>query len=193
MFGGLLGTRLPSMQQVLNSSPPAERWPAAAERAVALQPPGVAGATLGPEAPLRSWGAPESTQPMPWHQIIEVIREETRLAASAMAASQAPQATQQPMQLIINNHAEAKADQRTVNAMQPTPTASAPPEKQAPSSLMSALASPVNRLCLFSAVALGLYILQGQLQHKWRMAEMQRRLDANLFVRVTQMFSAATR
>lgn len=47
--------------------------------------------------------------------------------------------------------------------------------------------SPTNRLCLYTAMGLGLYILQGHLQNKWRLQETQLRMDANLFARLAQM------
>merc|ERR1712196_759957 len=38
-----------------------------------------------------------------------------------------------------------------------------------------------NRAVFYSAVVVGLYVMQGHCQHKWRMAEFHRRSEANLF------------
>jgi len=122
------------------------------------------------------------------HQLRELIRQETQSVLHV--AQQQPRAA--PMQLIINNHSEANSDQRTVNqAPAAAPPPPPPPARrdwdEAQKTLASFLASPFNRLCLFSALGLALYVLQGQLSHKWRMAELQRKIDANIFLRLTQM------
>jgi len=46
--------------------------------------------------------------------------------------------------------------------------------------------SPFNRLCFFGTVGFGLYIYNQKLVHTWRMTEMQRRIDTNLFLRMAQ-------
>lgn len=47
--------------------------------------------------------------------------------------------------------------------------------------------SSFNRFCLFTSCGIGLCIVYGHYQHKWRMAEMQKRIDANFFLRMTQV------
>ncbi|CAJ1422408.1 unnamed protein product [Effrenium voratum] len=101
-------------------------------------------------------------------QVLGVIREEM--------------SRHRPMQFIINNSAYAQA-----NVQQPDPEPVPPPPQQ-PETLLEAffrfLASPLNRLCLFGVVGIGLYVLQGHLAHRWRLAEMKRRIDADLFMRL---------
>lgn len=46
--------------------------------------------------------------------------------------------------------------------------------------------SPFNRFCFFGTVGFGLYIYNQKLTHDWRMTEMQRRIDTNLFLRMAQ-------
>mmetsp|Transcript_23024 Transcript_23024/g.52746 ORF Transcript_23024/g.52746 Transcript_23024/m.52746 type:complete len:164 (-) Transcript_23024:34-525(-) len=89
--------------------------------------------------------------------------------------------------ITINNHSEANTTQKTLNMS--TPAEPAPVEVQHKDT--SFFASPTTRISVFSAIGLALYMLQGHLQHKWRMAEMQRRIDANLFLRLTQILGSA--
>eukprot|EP00927_Polykrikos_kofoidii_P066438 TRINITY_DN62037_c0_g1_i1.p1 TRINITY_DN62037_c0_g1~~TRINITY_DN62037_c0_g1_i1.p1 ORF type:complete len:230 (+),score=39.00 TRINITY_DN62037_c0_g1_i1:102-692(+) len=118
------------------------------------------------------------------HEVRDLIREEM----SALRPVQQP--APQPMQLIINNHAESNSVQ------QEAPPPPAPPK---PSSdtfrgfLAEFLESPLNRVFTFTVFGLGLYMLQGHLQHKSRLAEYQRRIDANLFLRLQQVVGAGPR
>lgn len=117
----------------------------------------------------------------------ELIRQ--RVSAELAAAAQQQQQTvseQQPMQLIINNHAESSSKQ------QAAPTQPRQERKEVQSDVRELLASPINRCMLFSVLGLGLYMLHGHLQHKWRIVEMQRRIDANLFLRITRLLNFPT-
>merc|ERR1719265_1812720 len=100
------------------------------------------------------------------------------------SSSAAPR--QQPIQIMVNNQVEAHSTQQ-VTAPSPAPPPEPPRE---PHNALEAIgmffSSPMNRLGLFSAIGIALYILQGRLSHRWRMEEMQRRVDANLFLRFTQ-------
>uniref|UniRef100_A0A7S4S7S0 Uncharacterized protein n=1 Tax=Alexandrium monilatum TaxID=311494 RepID=A0A7S4S7S0_9DINO len=130
---------------------------------------------------------PGEAQPQPPPQPPQQLLETQRLQELIREEMQGSLAqASRPMQIIINNHSEANAQQRTMNAQQPGPERCAEPPRKARSALEL---TPLSRLCIFSAMGLGLYVLHGQLQHQWRMAEMQRRIDANLFLRVTQLFS----
>ena len=46
--------------------------------------------------------------------------------------------------------------------------------------------SGFNRVCFFGACGMGLYIYWSYLDHKWHMAEVQRRIDSNIVLRTTQ-------
>lgn len=110
-------------------------------------------------------------------QIREVIREEM----SAATANQS--AAARPMQFIINNTAQAHVEQPAPVATPPPPP---PPEK--PATMVEAffrfMDSPLNRLCFYGVLGIGLYVLQGHLTHKWRLEEMRRRIDANPMLRL---------
>jgi len=112
-------------------------------------------------------------------RIREMIRQEMQASARPMQASACP------MQIIVNNHSEANSQQRTMNVQPPAN----PERKEVPQGPKPLEISQFSRFCIFSAVGLGLYVLHGQWQHQWRMAEMQRRIDANLFLRITQLFA----
>lgn len=49
--------------------------------------------------------------------------------------------------------------------------------------------SPFNRFCFYGTCGLGFYLWHQRLQHGWRMAEMQRRIDANFLLKISQWFS----
>jgi len=112
----------------------------------------------------------------------QIIQQRVRAElAAAVQQQQQPAPQQQPMQLIINNHAESTCKQ------QATPVQPRQETKEVQIGVRELLTSPMNRFMLFSVVGLGLYFLHGHLQHKWRMDEMQRRIDANLFLRITRL------
>ena len=46
--------------------------------------------------------------------------------------------------------------------------------------------SGFNRVCFFGACGMGMYIFWSYMDHKWHMAEVQRRIDSNLVLRTTQ-------
>lgn len=46
--------------------------------------------------------------------------------------------------------------------------------------------SGFNRICFFGACGMGMYIYWSYLDHKWHMAEVQRRIDSNIVLRMTQ-------
>eukprot|EP00933_Yihiella_yeosuensis_P032953 TRINITY_DN26631_c3_g1_i1.p2 TRINITY_DN26631_c3_g1~~TRINITY_DN26631_c3_g1_i1.p2 ORF type:complete len:160 (-),score=29.98 TRINITY_DN26631_c3_g1_i1:138-617(-) len=116
-----------------------------------------------------------------WAQMIkEVVRDELSVAATT-----AQSAAARPMQFIINNSTQANVSQNVESTT--------PPPQQVPSQneegLKSFLAKPLNRFCIFAAVGIGLYMLQGHLSHKWRMLEMQKRIDADIFLRFKRMMA----
>jgi len=116
----------------------------------------------------------------------EMIRQRVCAELAAAVQQQQPTSQQQPMQLIINNHAESTCKQEAA------PVQPRPETKEVQSGVKELLASPISRFMLFSVLGLGLYFLHGHLQHRWRMEEMHRRIDANLFLRITRLLGNAT-
>eukprot|EP00931_Biecheleriopsis_adriatica_P097804 TRINITY_DN71658_c0_g1_i1.p1 TRINITY_DN71658_c0_g1~~TRINITY_DN71658_c0_g1_i1.p1 ORF type:complete len:194 (-),score=25.36 TRINITY_DN71658_c0_g1_i1:51-551(-) len=123
-----------------------------------------------------------------WGKIRDLIREE--LSSSISAPSQVAPQPAQPMQFIINNSTQNNVAQHVTQAAPPPPEL--PPEdphepETFVEGVLTFLRSPLNRLCIYSVLGIGLYMLQGHLSHKWRMAELKRRIDANLFLRFQHM------
>lgn len=116
-------------------------------------------------------------------QLQKIIRDEV-LAVAQRHEPVRPHPPMQPMQLIINNHAESSASQKNTVA-QPL---AAPQHQEVSKPASQFFASLTNRACVYTVVGIGLYILQGHLNYKWRVAETQRRVDANLPVRILQFF-----
>mmetsp|Transcript_30686 Transcript_30686/g.56071 ORF Transcript_30686/g.56071 Transcript_30686/m.56071 type:complete len:187 (+) Transcript_30686:108-668(+) len=100
-----------------------------------------------------------------------------------------------PVQLIIANHATSNSDQQVMNV-------SAPPVQEQQLDLRTSLrqgwadfiASPMNRFFLLGAGFMLVWLLHEREQHRWRMSEMQRRIDKNWALRVVQqLFSNGNR
>merc|ERR1712224_437362 len=47
-------------------------------------------------------------------------------------------------------------------------------------------ASPINRLGLLATVSAGGYLLHKHMEHRWRMTEMQKRIDANFVLKANE-------
>eukprot|EP00927_Polykrikos_kofoidii_P082971 TRINITY_DN8394_c0_g1_i2.p1 TRINITY_DN8394_c0_g1~~TRINITY_DN8394_c0_g1_i2.p1 ORF type:complete len:214 (+),score=28.86 TRINITY_DN8394_c0_g1_i2:63-644(+) len=114
---------------------------------------------------------------LPWHEVRDLIREEI----ASTECVQGPGA--QPVQFVISNQAKSSTLQQESTASAREPNFDGDPLRKP---VANWLASPMNRLCAFSVVALGMYMLHGHLEHKWRMAEYKRRRDVNLFLRFVQ-------
>lgn len=180
MFGGVLGRKL--LPGVENSLAMQADWMERLEKQQQLQaqvPPesAVAAPALETSGQQLQQAAPPSGVAMHWQHVRDIIRQE-------MASTLGNQPQTRPMQLIINNRSEATVQQ---SAPEPSPPG---PHETWMELLSTFLASPVNRVGLLTVVGLGLYIYQGHLNHKWRMAEMQRRIDANPFLRLSKMIAA---
>mmetsp|Transcript_65355 Transcript_65355/g.174154 ORF Transcript_65355/g.174154 Transcript_65355/m.174154 type:complete len:233 (-) Transcript_65355:40-738(-) len=127
-----------------------------------------------------------TANPNGWQSLVR-HEVQQQLAASVPPASYGSQ--QPPVQLLINNTSTSNADQKTVNM---SPPAERSPEPRRPESLslreQLALfwASPVNRICTMGVLGLALYIYHDSTQHRWRMQELQRRIDNNLFLWAVQ-------
>eukprot|EP00928_Gymnodinium_smaydae_P056515 TRINITY_DN39887_c0_g1_i1.p1 TRINITY_DN39887_c0_g1~~TRINITY_DN39887_c0_g1_i1.p1 ORF type:complete len:198 (+),score=41.60 TRINITY_DN39887_c0_g1_i1:154-747(+) len=197
MFGGLLGPKLPSMQHALNPAVVKDSYGVGAGAGQPLLD--AAARTLAVPA-----GQPDARLPLMEHQpqqqqapllSLQHLREMMASVAREELTAYKPQPVQ-PMQLIINNHAESNADQH-VAAPPPVVPADHARDTEESRDLVEAVtrffSSRVNRLGLFTVIGLGLYMLQGHLQHRWRMAEYQRRIDANIFLRFSQMIGPPPR
>mmetsp|Transcript_15397 Transcript_15397/g.26945 ORF Transcript_15397/g.26945 Transcript_15397/m.26945 type:complete len:196 (+) Transcript_15397:79-666(+) len=127
-----------------------------------------------------------------------LIRREVNQAFAASvpttAYSSAPSAP--PIQLILQNNSTVHAEQQVQSA----PPVSTEPQRPLPKSIWELSrqdvadfwASPLNRICVFGVAGLLFYLYQGHSHHRWRMSELQRRIDNNIFLRtMNQLFGAA--
>mmetsp|Transcript_153591 Transcript_153591/g.492283 ORF Transcript_153591/g.492283 Transcript_153591/m.492283 type:complete len:191 (+) Transcript_153591:72-644(+) len=92
-----------------------------------------------------------------------------------------------PLQVLIQNTTSSSTEQQTINASPPPPPLPPAPPLHTWEGLRHFFkefwASPFNRLFTLGALGAFIYIYQGRQQHRWRMAEMQRRIDSNPFLR----------
>ncbi|CAE7034412.1 unnamed protein product [Symbiodinium natans] len=116
------------------------------------------------------------------------VRSMVREAAQTVAASvpQRAAAPQAPVQLIIQNSS-------TVTTSQVPETPPEPPKmpqhmwELSRKDLVEFWMSPLNRICLLGLAGFLLWIYHGNTQHKWRMSELQRRIDSNPFTKLVAM------
>lgn len=121
-----------------------------------------------------------------------------RMETQNMALHAQLQMGQKPQPIIIQNHAQSTTEQK-VEAPQPAPQN---PDDQNNKvvglagflfdvywDLKKFFRSPFNRMCLVGSVGFGFYVYQQHLSHQWRMNEMQRRIDANLVLKMSQWVS----
>mmetsp|Transcript_34630 Transcript_34630/g.52209 ORF Transcript_34630/g.52209 Transcript_34630/m.52209 type:complete len:183 (-) Transcript_34630:478-1026(-) len=93
-----------------------------------------------------------------------------------------------PVQVLINNSTKCGSDSRA-HEEEEEPLPPPPPLTTWEGVRHFAVtfwASPTNKLFVLGAAGAVLYIIQAREQHRWRMAEMQRRIDANPFLRLVQ-------
>ncbi|CAD7947657.1 unnamed protein product [Amoebophrya sp. A120] len=105
-------------------------------------------------------------------------------------AQQQASAAQRQQPIIIQNHASSNVE-----------NTAPPPQPQNSSLFHSGLLetflvdlrswwrSPLNKFCVYCGMGLGLYLWQQRLQHSWRLSEIQRRIDANIVLKVSQWLS----
>eukprot|EP00929_Paragymnodinium_shiwhaense_P005300 TRINITY_DN10704_c0_g1_i1.p1 TRINITY_DN10704_c0_g1~~TRINITY_DN10704_c0_g1_i1.p1 ORF type:complete len:197 (-),score=53.63 TRINITY_DN10704_c0_g1_i1:202-792(-) len=187
MFGGLLTPQLPSIQKARYQQAVSEApTDSPARLSTGFDGNKVGSTELAPapkaRSPLalapREQGAGTLAQAASQQQQAQLIRDIIREEIGSIRKAEPPPAPARPVQLIINNHAEA------VSQSAPPPP---PPPKREDSFqelLVMFFGSTFNRVCLFSALSLGLYMYQGHLSHRWRMDEYQRRIDANIVLRL---------
>ncbi|CAE8704297.1 unnamed protein product, partial [Polarella glacialis] len=116
------------------------------------------------------------------------------LQASGLGRPPPAAAAAPPVQFIIQNTSSVTSEQQVVN----TPCAPEPPRRPPRQftgsweDLEEFWADPLNRVFVLGSLGLVLYICHGQGQHKWRMAQLQRRIDGNPFLRIaSQVFGSS--
>lgn len=141
---------------------------------------------------LHSQALPSSGGGQQQDLVRQQVREQLAMEGRLLQQSSPPSLAPPPLQLIIQNSATSNATQKVVNAA-PAPAPPPPPPlpkiwtfRDAYCGVLDFLQSPLNKLFLFSSVGMVLWIWHGHSRHKWRMGEMQRRIDANPFLRLVQ-------
>ncbi|CAE8650175.1 unnamed protein product [Polarella glacialis] len=128
-----------------------------------------------------------------WQSLVrrEISQQIAASIQSPPAYSSTPVA---PVQFIIQNTSSATSTQKVVNTAPPPEPSQRPPRKFTGSweDLEEFWTSPLNRICVFGVLGLVCYIYHGHSQHRWRMLELQRRIDSNPFLRVVQQFFGAS-
>merc|ERR1712194_459420 len=122
----------------------------------------------------------------PDETFLDQLRMEVRSQVEALREQQQAAMSCSPVQIIVDNRATASAEQ-IIHREDPQPH---------PVSTESTdmwwrkfLDSPGNRIVLLTVAQFSLYFGHGYLNHHYRMAELQRRVDANAFLRFQQMLS----
>jgi hypothetical protein len=113
------------------------------------------------------------------------LRLEVQSQMEALRAQQMATASQSPVQIIAENCATASAQQLQTHERTPHSTQLRTGDMW----WCDFLASPMNRAVIFATVQLSLYFAHGYLHHRYRMAELQQRIDANTFLRFQQILS----
>lgn len=105
--------------------------------------------------------------------------------------------SQESNPITINNISSSRADAETKMdslGARPSSVPSRPSLEIISEMFHSFFSSGFNRVCFFGACGMGMYIFWSYLDHKWHMAEIQRRIDSNLVLRTTQwLFDGPTR
>merc|ERR1740121_3315773 len=141
---------------------------------------------------------PPAREPSP-EDVRAVIRHEVRQSLANVHPQHPPAQTQSsapPVQVVIRNTTSSTSQNQTI-AQPPAP---APQPVVVPKTGWAAVshvlqefwASPANRIFLLTSLGAVLYIYQGQAHHRWRMDEMQRRIDRNPFLRLVQQTFASS-
>merc|ERR1712232_1273478 len=115
---------------------------------------------------------------------LQVMQHEIHVLRAAQLAT----ASQPPVQVIVQNSACASTAQMTMSTRAPGHTIQRRRD-DAKNSLRDFLASPVNRIALYTAIYLSFHFVHSYLAHKHRMTEMQQRIDANAFLRFKHMLT----
>lgn len=89
--------------------------------------------------------------------------------------------------ITINNIAASKSESAQHMESSGAGAQSARPSLEVMAEMFNTFfSSGFNRVCFFGACGMGLYIYWSYLDHKWHMAEVQRRIDSNIVLRMSQ-------
>ena len=107
-------------------------------------------------------------------------------------AVKASEAQQAPQPIIIQNHAtSASQSQATAPKVDEDERRMRRREPESPllAFLRSMFGNRVNRFFMFSTVGLSFYLVHQWMQHNFRTVEMQKKIDANIIMRMSQWMS----
>eukprot|EP00931_Biecheleriopsis_adriatica_P108557 TRINITY_DN82888_c0_g1_i1.p1 TRINITY_DN82888_c0_g1~~TRINITY_DN82888_c0_g1_i1.p1 ORF type:complete len:194 (+),score=35.76 TRINITY_DN82888_c0_g1_i1:31-612(+) len=144
------------------------------------------GGTLVPSAPPAASDCREQESAQHEGEIRSMIRREMKQAFAASVPPNLQRATSAPVQIIVQNSSTVNAEQKVESPPPPPPPPPRMPQRVwdlSRQDLADFWASPLNRICVLGMATLVFYIYQGNSQHKWRMSELQRRIDGNPFLR----------
>jgi len=118
-------------------------------------------------------------------QFLTGLRTEMRLQMEALRAQQLAAASQSPVQIVVENCAATSVDQREQHGELCRVV-----EDSTERWWRDFVISPANRIVVFTMVQLSLYFAHGYLNHRYRVAEVQQRIDANALLRFQQILSS---
>lgn len=98
---------------------------------------------------------------------------------------------QEPTPITINNiHASRSEHAHTSGSTEISSRSSRPMAEVIGEMFNTFFSSGFNRVCFFGMCGMGMYVYWSYLDHKWHMAEVQRRIDSNFLLRMTQWLFA---
>ncbi|CAE7627266.1 unnamed protein product [Symbiodinium pilosum] len=115
------------------------------------------------------------------------VRSLVREAAQTVAASVPPRPSQTPVQLIIQNSSTVTTTQQPQEKPPQPPKMPQNMWELSRKDLVDFWTSPLNRICLLGLAGFLLWIYHDNSQHKWRMSELQRRIDQNPFTKLVAL------
>lgn len=98
---------------------------------------------------------------------------------------------QEPVPITINNISSSQAEAaQKMEAARVDVVQSRPSLEVISEMFHTFFSSGFNKVCFFGMCGMGMYVYWSYLDHKWHMAEVQRRIDSNLVLKMSQwMFS----
>jgi hypothetical protein len=102
--------------------------------------------------------------------------------------------SQEPTPITINNISNSQSD--SAAKMEGQPMAGYNQRRQSIEVIgemfNTFFSSTFNRVCFFGVCGMGMYVYWSYLDHKWHLAEVQRRIDSNFLLRMTQWLFSET-
>eukprot|EP00928_Gymnodinium_smaydae_P057380 TRINITY_DN4062_c0_g3_i1.p1 TRINITY_DN4062_c0_g3~~TRINITY_DN4062_c0_g3_i1.p1 ORF type:complete len:365 (-),score=30.55 TRINITY_DN4062_c0_g3_i1:377-1450(-) len=124
-------------------------------------------------------------------QFLAELRREMRKQIEATYAQEASARAQSPIQIVIDNTSTSSATQTaqhphvSVASNAPVGTSSGRDQWWT-----EVLRSPANRIALFTMMHLSLYLAHGYLNHRYRLVELQHKIDANAVLSFQRMLNS---